>query len=115
MPTVRISDDGAIVAFFREGELWAVNSDGTGERLLVGNDDLAAMERRSDYQDAAVAFQLFDWVPGTHLIAFNTRIQVRIQVPVLNDDLYVTPPLRSAAMPASECLDLVADVSTSTG
>jgi hypothetical protein len=89
IPDVKLSDDGEIVAFLREGELWAVNSDGSEERRLVGADDLDGMARRSDYQDAGVALYQFDWIPGTHRLAFNTRIQVRIQVPVLNDDLHV--------------------------
>ncbi len=89
---VKISDDGAIVAFMRgeEGELWAVNaypeqgrrSDGTSERQLLSAEDLEAME--SDGFE--VRLNSFEWVPGTHIIAFNTRLRLEARdVPA--DDL----------------------------
>jgi hypothetical protein len=81
---VRISDDGAIVAFLRGEELWAVNHDGTGERRLVTTQDLAAMEPK----DPGVRLHRFEWVPGAHTLAFNTRLRMAIGQ-VLNDDLHL--------------------------
>lgn len=83
---VKISDDGAVVAFVRAGELWAVNSDGTDERRLVGSDNLAGMMRRADYLGHPLQLNRYEWVPGTHILAFNTRVETYGLV--LNDDLY---------------------------
>ncbi len=71
-----ISDDGLVVVFEREiayteYELWAVNSDGTNERRLFSMADFAALPLM-DGAIGTAAYQL-GWVPGTHIIAFNTR------------------------------------------
>jgi hypothetical protein len=79
---VTISDDGEIVAFRRADELWMVNSDGTGERQLLGAEDLEALE--SDGFE--VRLNRFEWVPGTHTVAFNTRRRLEAR-DVLADDL----------------------------
>ena len=89
---VKISD-GAVVAFRREEEegLWAVNaypeqsrrSDGTGERQLLGAEDFEAMEADDGFE---VRLKRFEWVPGTHIVAFNTRLRLEARdVPA--DDL----------------------------
>jgi len=70
---IKISDDGATVAFTRGRELWAMDADGTGERKLVSEADFAAMEPA----DPGVSLYRFDWVPGTHILAFNTRLRAR--------------------------------------
>jgi Tol biopolymer transport system component len=79
-----ISDDGSIVAFMRGRDLWAVNSDGTNERLLLGEQDLASMEPLNP----GVDLNLLEWVPGTHTLAFNTRLRMDHGL-VLNDDLHL--------------------------
>lgn len=80
----QISDDGGIVAFARGGELWMVRSDGTDERPLLGASDLDGMAG----QGSELRFSQFDWAPGTHLLAFNTRrYQAGAWVP--NHDLYL--------------------------
>jgi hypothetical protein len=79
---VTISDDGEIVAFRRADELWTVNSDGTGERQLLGAEELEAFE--SDGFE--VRLSRFAWVPGTHTVAFNTRRRLEAR-DVLADDL----------------------------
>jgi dipeptidyl aminopeptidase/acylaminoacyl peptidase len=71
---VRISGDGQIIAFTRSGELWAVNSDGTGERLLVSGGDFAQIGAAVN-TDLPVNLHHYQWVPGTHKLAFNTRLQ----------------------------------------
>lgn len=71
---VRLSDDGQIAAYMRslgdtQYELWAVNADGTNDRVLAGGDFLMGIDPRA----FAVAPNYFDWVPGTHRVAFNSR------------------------------------------
>ena len=80
---LEISDDGEVVAFTREIELWAVNSDGSDERRLIDIEDIAAMVERGD---PGVRVYRFEWVPGTHVVAFNTRLQLEVGL-ALNDDL----------------------------
>jgi Tol biopolymer transport system component len=84
---VRISDDGEIVAFTRGDGLWMVGSDGTEERELVSAEDFSAMEPREP-SESGVVLNRFDWIPGTHLLAFNTRLQMEVGL-VLNDDLHL--------------------------
>ena len=84
---VTISDDRAIVAFTREGGLWAVNSDGTDERQLVGAPDFEAIEPREPFE-LGVALYRFKWIPGTHVLAFNTHLRMEIGL-ALNDDLHL--------------------------
>jgi len=66
-----ISDDGEIVAFTRRDGVWAINTDGTGERRLVSEADFDAMEPT----DPGVSLDRFAWVPGTHTLAFNTHLR----------------------------------------
>jgi hypothetical protein len=68
-----ISDDGAMVAFTRPHEVWAINTDGTGERRLVSKADFDAMEPT----DPGVSLDRFAWVLGTHILAFNTHLRQR--------------------------------------
>ena len=82
---VRISDDGQIIAFRRGLELWAVNSDGTGERALIDIEDIAAMVEPGDN---GVRLYQFEWVPGRHIVAFNTRAHMEVGL-VLFDDLHL--------------------------
>jgi len=81
--SINLSDDGTIVAFERsDTSLWMVRSDGTDERQLVSTDDFAAMRPT----DPGVVLYRFDWVPGTHILAYNTRLKVQIGA-TLNNDL----------------------------
>ncbi len=66
-----ISDDEATVAFTRRDGVWAINTDGTGERRLVSEADFDAMEPT----DPGVWLDRFAWVPGTHTLAFNTHLR----------------------------------------
>jgi Tol biopolymer transport system component len=67
---VNISDDGEIIVFARDGELWGINSDGSNERVLVKSTDFESMEPK----DPGVALNQFDWIPGTHGLLFNTIV-----------------------------------------
>jgi Tol biopolymer transport system component len=71
---LKISDDGQVIAFARQvdnthEELWAVNSDGTNLRNLINAADFDAMTTDPDALTTNPAE--FDWVPGTHTLAFN--------------------------------------------
>ncbi len=79
---VNISDDGTIIAFTRNGGLWAINSDGTQERLLVSESDFAVMSPTNP----GVSLQEFEWIPCTHQLLFNTRLNGYGFF--LTDDLY---------------------------
>jgi hypothetical protein len=73
--TFNLSDDGQLVAFirapnFQDYEIWAVNADGSNERLLVGASDLALLKTNTDSEGVGVG--LLEWIPGTHTIAYNT-------------------------------------------
>jgi len=90
---VRLSDDEAVVAFTRQvddfhWELWAVNSDGSNERLLVGVNDLEALPdiTREEFTRAIVPAR-FEWVPGTHQLAYNTQQVGEGPGQFLSDDL----------------------------
>ena len=105
---VKISDDGEIVAFTRGDGLWMVRSDGADggrpaeERPLVSAEDFAAMEGRDP--ELVVVLNRFEWVPGTHVLAFNTRLRTEIGL-VLNDDLHLVDANtleRTALLPPGE-------------
>jgi hypothetical protein len=81
---VKISDDGTVIAFLKGNELWAVGSDGKGERRLLIPDDLAAIEP----EGPGLSINRLEWVPGTHTLAFNTRLNLAFGL-ALSDDLHL--------------------------
>lgn len=71
---LHISTDGQLIAYTRSvgefgEELWVINTDGSGERRLVSANEFSAMDTRA----LAVIPDTIAWIPGTHLVAFNTR------------------------------------------
>jgi hypothetical protein len=80
---VAISDDGGLVAYIRQEELWVVRSDGRVERPLVTAADLDAMGP----DGSGVKLHRFAWIPGTHTLAFNTRLVLSLGQ-VLSHDLH---------------------------
>jgi len=87
-----LSDDGAVVAFTRgpdwyHQELFAINSDGSGLRPLITSATLAGYVTHPDAISAMV--YRMDWEPGTHNVAFNTRLTFDGPGLVLNDDLHL--------------------------
>jgi hypothetical protein len=85
-----LSDDGQWVAFVRNSDfvhysLWVVNFDGSGERQLVNQDQFFDMKNSEE----AISAQpyIYDWVPGTHTIAFNTSPSFEGPGLMINDDL----------------------------
>ena len=94
---LKVSDDGALVAFLRENDLWVVDSDGTGERQLISKEELDAPSG----EDTGLALNRLEWVPGTHTLAFNTRLNLAFGL-VLSDDLHlVDADTRRADHPAA--------------
>ncbi len=72
----RISADGQWIAYVRAQDsrdysLWAVRADGSEMRLLFSPDEFMALA--DDPYTVAVAPDQFEWVPGRHALAFNTR------------------------------------------
>jgi len=72
---VRLSDDSQMVAFLlqldtQRFELWVVDVDGTGERRLVSADEFEQSNPNAEQS----APNRLEWVPGTHTLAYNTRI-----------------------------------------
>lgn len=74
---VAISDDDSQVAFAREldygsRELWVVYTDGSGAQVLV---DSATFQDMTFYEEDLTGAPLqLDWLPGTNLVVFSTRI-----------------------------------------
>jgi Tol biopolymer transport system component len=66
-------------------ELWVIGTDGSGERRLVSVDNLSAI----DPQAMAVVPATFEWIPGTHLLAFNTRQVVEGPGSIMYEDLHL--------------------------
>ncbi len=90
---VNISEDGQVIAFVRQyeftyEEIWAINTDGSDERLLVGRADFEAMPRSADFIITQRPFQI-DWVPGTHTLAYNTNPAIEGPGLFINDDLHL--------------------------
>lgn len=75
----RLSPDGRVVAFLRPAdefhlELWAINIDGSQERRLVSIADLDQIGSAvRDTNAVAINPYHYEWVPGTHDLAFNTH------------------------------------------
>jgi len=87
---VVISDDGQVIAFTRKvddnhEELWSIKADGTNLQKLVSAADFDAMTTDPDFITTQV--WTFDFVPGSHTIAYNTLPFYRGPGLILNDDL----------------------------
>lgn len=87
---VYLSDDGAVIAFTRQHdwnnvEIYAVNTDGTNVRPLVTLADFSGMVSFPS-AISAVPYRIA-WVPGTHTLAFNTRMTYEGPGLILPDEL----------------------------
>ncbi|MBW8011794.1 MAG: hypothetical protein FVQ83_11235 [Chloroflexi bacterium] len=92
---VRFSPDGKVIAFTTsetEGSellsgIWAINTDGSNLRQLVDGATLEALYT----DDYALGIDLVRWefIPGTHTLAFNTWLVYEGPNPGLRDDLYL--------------------------
>jgi len=83
---IKLSDDGEMGAFEKNGQLWVINSDGTGERLLVASDNLKVIEPEAS--ETTLVVNQFDWIPGTHSLLFNTGFLSKMGVSY-RDDLHM--------------------------
>lgn len=86
---VRLSSDGALIGLLRElsfaeQELWVVNADGSDLRRLLSADDFRALDPAA----LGVAPYQWDWLPGSHTLAFNTLQFVDGPGLFLYDDLH---------------------------
>lgn len=76
---IRIDPDGHLVAYLKQvddyhGEIWIIELDGQNERRVLGVYELDELgSGTSDPNAVAINPYLFDWIPGTRKIAFNTR------------------------------------------
>jgi Tol biopolymer transport system component len=90
-----ISEDGEKIIFYRAGEsnldsLYAINADGTGEQALVTSERLAAFGEA--YDDVWTRLFSLAFVPGTHLLLFNTYDDMQENYPgrpYAGDDLFI--------------------------
>jgi Tol biopolymer transport system component len=92
-----ISDDGQKIVFYRAGEtkldlVYAINTDGTGEQMLITPELLSAFGKPYDGLKLLVSLA---FVPGTHLLLFNT-FQTNYNdpeaagwLPLVGNDLFV--------------------------
>ncbi len=75
----RLSPDGYWVAFLRpvgnfQVELWAIDVQGKNERILVSVDNLNIIGGGArDPNSLAIAPYDYEWVPDSHVLAFNTQ------------------------------------------
>jgi dipeptidyl aminopeptidase/acylaminoacyl peptidase len=88
---VILSDDGLLAAFTRQvddfqAEIWVINTDGKGERLLVSTADIELMVPNRSPDASGISPHQISWIPGTHALAFNTRQSFMVGF-LLNDDL----------------------------
>jgi hypothetical protein len=87
---LRLSDDGQVVAFtmtdgFGFIGFWAINSDGSSLRPLV---DAAAVDAMSTDPSALRALPFrWEFVPGSHVLAFNTHLTYDGPGLAIQDDL----------------------------
>ncbi|MBW8011793.1 MAG: hypothetical protein FVQ83_11230 [Chloroflexi bacterium] len=77
--SVRISPDGQVIAFTVPASpfgliagVWAINNDGSNLRLLIDGAALNALS--SEPSALGAVFNRWTFIPGTHTIAFNTRL-----------------------------------------
>jgi hypothetical protein len=68
----KVSDDGSVIAFLRNGELWAVNDNGDNERALASFRALAGLPHTGDAK--SVEPRQFDFAPGGHDVYFNISL-----------------------------------------
>jgi hypothetical protein len=92
--SVDISDDGQMVAYVRHtsydvpAELRVVNWDGTGDRSLLSSVQVGALE---PLPAGALLVDLFQvkWIPGTHNLLVNTKVQYEGPGLGRSDDLFL--------------------------
>jgi hypothetical protein len=102
---VRISDDGCLIAYARAvpnvlfdpgaefpmsefvDELWVISSDGSYHQSLANSDFFNGLQRPADV--AGMSLHGFEWQPGTHVLAFNSRLTLTGPGLATANDLYL--------------------------
>ena len=79
----RISHDGSLIAFARDGALWVMSAQDGQERLLVG--ELEFVEMGSGGNQGRL--HRFEWLPDSRQLIFNTAADIEVGV-MLTNDLY---------------------------
>lgn len=79
-----ISEDGQVIAFIRDNNLWAMDGEGENQRMLVSAADLAALSRSlaGSYHRP----RQFDFAPHSHDIYFNITTMIK-DTPDFEDNL----------------------------
>jgi len=83
--TFRVSPDGLKVAFSRRNELWALQSDGTGERQLLSQSYLEGLRTKPE---EAIWLDSFGWFPTRDTVYFSTWRESG-EYPLPNYDLHL--------------------------
>ncbi len=85
---VKISSDGEIIAYKLSSGLWSINADGTGKRLLVGNDRIKVVNPAAPEKKSRLSS--FKWIPNTHRLLLSTDVDTEGQCCYIdNNDLYM--------------------------
>lgn len=77
---LRLSDDGQIITFMLvdsnslPNHLMAINTDGSNLRILINASDLLSLTRNPNA--VAVGPNRMEFIPGSHTLAFNTRLYI---------------------------------------
>ncbi len=102
-----IADDGCRIAYSREipnpnynpsgavefagaefvNELWVVSSDGSGNQKLAGLEFFATLP--APEQGTTYTLHRFGWQPGTHTVAYSTRLAYTGPGVASNNDIYL--------------------------
>lgn len=69
---VDMSDDGRLIAYSNGDKLWVIGSDGSGKKILI---DASSLELNRSPDDETYIASI-DWIPGQHILLFNTSIRV---------------------------------------
>jgi len=87
---VWLSDDGQLVAFIRDQNLWVVDSDGSGERQLTSQLDFGQLVLGMEAAAQVLGIRPYQvaWLPGSHDLFFNTAPQLEGPGLFLSNDLW---------------------------
>ena len=67
---VKISDDGALIAFTRQNEIWVVPADGGNPVQVVNQAYLASVPRDNDYPGTPM-LDTYEFIAGSHSLFFD--------------------------------------------
>jgi hypothetical protein len=100
---VKISDDGAVIAYQRGQSLWAVNADGSSPRLLVDIVGYASPILPVPVEGLSLILNQFDFQPSTHWVYFSSRWE-KNEISLPSNDLHrvdADSPIPQVLLPES--------------